>query len=286
MDIGIGVPSTIPGHTGEQTIAWARRAEESGFASVGVLDRLVYDNSDPLLTLAAAAAVTDRVRLVTTVLVAPYRASGALLAKQAMTLDQLSGGRLTLGLAVGGRRDDFDVAGTPFEGRGARLDAMVEEMLGVWSGELDGASRPIGPALHRDRIPLLFGGRADEALKRMALKGDGWVGASPHAELFGPMADRARAAWTEHGRPGAPHLTTIGYFALGADGARIAEKYLTDYYAFLGAQANFITSGALTSASAVKGAVAGLAETGCDELILHPCSPEVEQVDMLAEALA
>src|SRR5437870_4313125 len=101
MDIGIGLPAAVPGVDGRTLIEWARRAEEFPFSALGTLDRLVYSNWDPLVSLAAAAAVTERVRLVVAVLLAPLRVNAALLAKQALTLDSLAGGRLVLGMGVG-----------------------------------------------------------------------------------------------------------------------------------------------------------------------------------------
>jgi alkanesulfonate monooxygenase SsuD/methylene tetrahydromethanopterin reductase-like flavin-dependent oxidoreductase (luciferase family) len=134
MDIAIGLPATIPWTNGPLILEWAKRADTSPFSSLGILDRLVYPNYEPLITLAAAAAVTERVRLMTTVLIAPLRRAGVL-AKQAATIDALSGGRLTLGLGVGAREDDFQFAPTSFHDRGRRFEEQLELMKRVWSGQ-------------------------------------------------------------------------------------------------------------------------------------------------------
>src|SRR5437764_9490948 len=127
MDVGIGLPATIPGVQRDQLLEWARRAEARGFSSLGTIDRIVYANYEPLIALAAAAAVTERIRLATTILIAPYRANAALLAKQASSVDALSGGRLVLGVAVGGREDDYEVSGVDFHTRGRRFEEMLQE---------------------------------------------------------------------------------------------------------------------------------------------------------------
>src|SRR4029453_6259018 len=92
VDVGIGLPTTIPDTEGRTLVEWARRAEEAGFSTLGTIGRLVYPNSDALIALAAAAAVTERIRLTTSILIAPLHANTALLAKQAASLDRLSGG--------------------------------------------------------------------------------------------------------------------------------------------------------------------------------------------------
>ena len=136
MEIGIGLPNTVPGTTGEQLTEWARRADDAGFSTLGTIDRIAYPNLEPLIALAAAAAVTDRIRLATTILIAPYRGSTrAVLAKQAASVHKISGGRMVLGIAVGGREDDYEVAGVDFGSRGGEnFERMLVDIRRTWSG--------------------------------------------------------------------------------------------------------------------------------------------------------
>ncbi len=130
MKIGIGLPATIPGTEGKNILDWAKKADSGPFSTLGILDRLVFPNYEALITLAAVAGVTQRVRLMTTVLLAPLR-NTALLAKQAASLDALSGGRLTLGLGIGGREDDYLAASVSFKTRGKRFEEKSGS-LGRW----------------------------------------------------------------------------------------------------------------------------------------------------------
>src|ERR687887_1705570 len=131
MKIGIGLPNTVPGAPGTLLVDWARRAEERGFVGLSTLDRVVYPSYDSLTTLAAAAGATTRIGLFTDILLAPVYPA-VLLAKATASLDQLSGGRLTLGLAPGGRPDDYAAAGRDFGGRGRDFDAQLEVLHRAW----------------------------------------------------------------------------------------------------------------------------------------------------------
>jgi alkanesulfonate monooxygenase SsuD/methylene tetrahydromethanopterin reductase-like flavin-dependent oxidoreductase (luciferase family) len=286
VDVGIGLPSTIPGVERDQLLEWARRADARGFSCLGTIDRLVYDNFEPLVALAAAAAVTERIRLATTILIAPFRANSALLAKQAASVDRLSNGRLVLGVAVGGREDDFDASGVDFGTRGRRFDAMLEQWQAVWAGESFGTAGAIGPRPPRGRPALMIGGRADVAFARAARYGDGWVMGGGTPEQFGEGAAKLREAWQAAGREGAPRTLALAYFALGDRAEEAANAYLRDYYAFIGEHAAALADHAAKDADAVRAGIEGFAAAGCDELVLFPCDPDPAQVDLLADAIA
>ena len=109
MDIGIGLPNAVSNTTRQQLLDWARAAESAGFSSLGTIDRIVYPNYEPLIALSAAAAVTERIRLATTVMLGPLRMNAALVAKQVLSLDAVAGGgRTVLGIGLGGREDDYE----------------------------------------------------------------------------------------------------------------------------------------------------------------------------------
>jgi alkanesulfonate monooxygenase SsuD/methylene tetrahydromethanopterin reductase-like flavin-dependent oxidoreductase (luciferase family) len=274
MNVGVGLPTTTPGATGELLLEWARRADDGPFSSVAVLDRLVYDSFEPFAVLSAAAAATGRVRLATMIAIGPLR-STALLAKQAASVHGLSGGRLTLGLAVGARVEDYEAAGVEHRGRGRKLG----EQLAYIRGAVDGDR--VGPA--REGIELLAGGLSGPAFARMARYTDGYAHNGGPPRAFAGAAARAEAAWRGFGRAGRPRLWGQGYFTL-CDPER-GEAYLRDYYAFTGGFVERIVAGQLTSVRAIKDFVRGYAEAGCDELVLFSTTPGVEELDRLAEAV-
>jgi alkanesulfonate monooxygenase SsuD/methylene tetrahydromethanopterin reductase-like flavin-dependent oxidoreductase (luciferase family) len=284
MDIGIGLPATIPGVDGRSLVDWAQRAERHGFASLGTIDRIVYPNYEPLIALAAAAAVTQRIRLATAILIAPLRSNAALLAKQAASVQALSGGRLVLGVAPGGRADDFDVSGVDMGSRGREFDRQLDELTRVWAGEEKGFAGPVGPNV--DPPELLIGGSVDAAFRRAAQHGDGWIMGGGSPDDFRAALTKLSDAWASAGREGVPRKAALGYFSLGAEARRNADDYLNDYYGWLGDPiAGYIAGSALVTDEAVVERVADFEDAGCDELILFPCSSDPEQVDLLARAV-
>jgi alkanesulfonate monooxygenase SsuD/methylene tetrahydromethanopterin reductase-like flavin-dependent oxidoreductase (luciferase family) len=286
MEIGIGLPSAVPTVDRDSLLEWARRANAADFSSLAVIDRVVYPSYDPLIALAAAAAVTDRIGLVTSIVIAPLR-STAILAKQLASIDHFSGGRLSVGVGLGGREDDYTVSGLSTSGRGRRLDEQLDELRRIWNGDVRGSSgRPIGPAPTRaGGPPLLVGGFGDAAIARVARSADGWISGGLPPDAFAATASKVREAWSEAGRLGEPRVLANAYFALGAGARETAAAYIADYYAWLGDGAvQGITAGVATDEASVRGTIDAFREAGCDELLFFPCATDPEQVTLLEQA--
>jgi alkanesulfonate monooxygenase SsuD/methylene tetrahydromethanopterin reductase-like flavin-dependent oxidoreductase (luciferase family) len=282
MDVGIGLPNTVPGVDKPGIVDFARAAEDAGFVSLGTIDRTAYGNYESLIALAAAAAVTERIRLVTDILIAPLRSNTALFAKQAATIDHLSGGRLVLGLAPGGRPDDYELGGVDFSRRGRLFDRQLEDLAGFWRG--DGG---VGPApANGERPGLLIGGTSDAAYRRAAQHADGWTSGGGGAERFGQGLERVRAAWRAAGREDEPRTMALFYFSLGDRAADQARETLGSYYAFAGEYADLIVQSAATDEETVREYIDAYERAGCDEVICFPASADPAQVELLARAIA
>lgn len=284
MQIGIGLPSHIAHAPGPLTVQWARRAEQRGFAAVATIDRLVYESLDSVVALSVAAGATVEIGLVTNVLLAPLY-SPALLAKQLASVADIAGNRLTLGLGVGNRTDDYAAVGVDFGRRGRVLDQAVGLLRDAWratpvTGDKALCPRPV-------RIPILFGGRSEATLRRVATVGDGWAaGALRDYDNQASFADRARAAWREAGRSGQPRLHASVNFAFGAeDTVRLGREHLHRYYGFKPDYAALNVADMLTTPRDAAATVRAYRDLGFDGLIFHPCVAVLDQVDRLADAV-
>ncbi|MET8769220.1 LLM class flavin-dependent oxidoreductase [Streptomyces sp. NPDC004658] len=281
MNVGIGLPIGDP----SLLPTWARRADAGPFSSIGLLDRLVYDNPEPLTALAILAGATSRIRVQTEVLLAPTRDT-VLLAKQAATIDRMTGGRLVLGLGVGTRADDYGAVGADMRVRGRRLDEQLAVMRKLWSGaELGDGIGPVGPRPARQGGPeVLLGGFRPTALQRVARWADGYLAAAP-VPMVADLFDIVRRAWRAYGREGRPRLVAQVSVALGPESViDEARAAMLGYYDFTG-MADRMAAGLLTTSAAVRATIAALADLGADEVMLYCYGPDPDQVDRLADVV-
>ena len=287
MKIGFGLPNPVPGIPGPTLLHLAQRADERGFSGLATIDRLAFPSFDSLTTLAAAAGATSRIELITNILLAPLYPAASL-AKAAASIDQLSGGRFTLGVAPGSRSDDFELAGRPFDRRGRDFDAQLESLHQAWRGELlgdDKSGQPICPTPVRTQVPVLIGGTSDAALRRVIQWGAGWTAGGGGPRMAGEFAARVRTAWAEAGRDGEPRVAALTYFSLGDEVAEDSRGYLRGYYAFTGQWAERIAESALRTPGAIRSAVTAFIDAGCTELYLVSTTSAPDQADRLADVV-
>ncbi|GAA0225248.1 LLM class flavin-dependent oxidoreductase [Cryptosporangium japonicum] len=270
MDIGLGLPISNPARLTE----WATRAESAGFHTLALLDRLAYDNPEPLVALSVLAGATTRIRLQTEVLLGPLR-STALLAKQVATLQRMSGGRFVLGIGVGGREDDHAAAGTPLGRRGALLDAQLTDLRAIWRGKPYRGAH-VGPRITAP--PVLIGAFAPAALRRVAVHGDGFLCAAPLRWAGGPV-ETVREQWASAGREGRPRLVCQINVA-AAPSVEHARRAIADYYAFTGRDD---WGAPLSDPAEIADTVAAYREFGADELVLYCYGEDPAQIDALAD---
>jgi len=282
MEIGIGLPSTLP-VDGPAVSGWARRAEERGFASLATIDRIVYPSYDSLTALAAAAGATTRIGLFPDILLAPLHRP-VWLAKATASLAALSGGRLTLGVGVGGRPDDFAAMERPFHERGRLMDQTLDLLRRSWAGEpVAGGELPVGPAVPGGRVPIMIGGTVSAAMRRIVEHGDGWTAGGATPEMVEPFVRTVRDAWRAGGREGEPRIAALVYFGLGDD--EVSRASLRHYYAFLGEWAERIADSAVRTPQAARDTVRAFESVGVTELVFDPTVPDLAEVDRLADAV-
>lgn len=288
MRLGVGLPTRDRALPPAGVVDWARRADEGPFSSIAVLDRVVFPLLEPLVVLASLAPVTHRIRLMTSAVIGPTRET-TLLARQAATIDALSGGRLELGLGVGVREDDYLATGTAFHARGRRFDAQLEVLRRCWRGEpLDPPSvGAVGPRPARPDGPsLLIGGYVPAVERRIAAYGDGYM--APGGATLTQIAARwegIQRAWQAAGRTGRPRLVGSTYVALGPDAETQAADYIRSAYAFDPDLAERRLRGIPRTPGDVRDAIERHRDLGMDELVLRPCAPDPTLLDRLADLI-
>lgn len=272
---------------------WAQTVDGGPFSSLCWGERIAFDNPEALTLLGALAAWTDRVPLITTVVV-PQLHDPVLLAKSLATGDMLTGGRLTVGIGVGGREEDYRAVGAdPSTQTMREMADRVAIMRRVWAGEkLTDSVLPVGPRPVQEGGPrLLVGTIGPKTLRHAAGWADGLAGitldldTAKQNELF----DVGRAAWAQAGKP-APHLATSFWFAIGEPESARAQvhRHLRHYMNWIPAE--FVD--AMAPGTGWAGTEDQLAETlrrfadiGTDEIHLIPTSSDLDQLRRVADVV-
>lgn len=285
MDIGVSLPTMAAGYTRDTTLQWCAGIDAGPYSSISAGERITFRNQEMNVVNAAAAALTQRVRVFVNLVVLPMHPV-ALIAKQIATLDVLSGGRVTLGVGVGGRGHDYRALGADTTARHQRLDDAVAELRRVWAGEppFDSAD-PIGPdCLQSGGPPILAGAMGPKALARAARWADGVSGfalSASAAEMAGAV-DAARRAWHDAGRDEAPRVVSGCFYAIGVPEPRqVLQRFTYDYLEIFGADmAEAMAAEApVWSPDRLRRVIDDAAEAGVDELILVPATTDIACLD-------
>lgn len=291
MNLSMTLPTMLP-HGRDEVLGWCREVDEGPWASLAVPERITYTSHSWVVQLAAAAALTERVRLWTTIVVLPAH-DAVETAKHLASVDRLSDGRLTVGVGVGGREHDYRAIGGDHRRRWARMDEQVATMRSIWAQEppFEGAD-PVGPPPVQDGgPPLVAGVMGPKALARAAR----WaVGVDDGSTVFGVDSDavgtafgRIRAAWTDAGRSDPPHISASLWYALGDGAEERLAGYCFDYMRIFDEGLARSMADAMTchTPEALRAAVDTCAQMGCDELFLVPTTTDVTELDRTRDAL-
>jgi alkanesulfonate monooxygenase SsuD/methylene tetrahydromethanopterin reductase-like flavin-dependent oxidoreductase (luciferase family) len=291
MDIAMTMP-TMVAHNRTDTLSWCRAIDEGPWSSLAVPERVTYPSHSWVVELSAAAALTERVRLWTTIIVLPAH-DAVDVAKQLSSVDQLSNGRLTVGIGVGGREHDYKAISGSFERRWSRMDEQVETMRRIWNGEppFEGAD-PVGPPpVQAGGPPFIAGAMGPKAIARAAK----WAnGVDDGSTVFGidPAAtdvafSRIRDIWAAEGRSDAPHISASLWYALGDGAQERLYDYGYSYMKIFGEEVGTMMASMLATSTpeSLRNAITTLESLGCDELFLVPTTADVNELDRTRDAL-
>jgi alkanesulfonate monooxygenase SsuD/methylene tetrahydromethanopterin reductase-like flavin-dependent oxidoreductase (luciferase family) len=292
MKVGLHLPVMVPGLDRDRILEWSRRIDAGPFSTLAVGERINFANPEAMVTLSAAAAVTERVALAFGVIVLPMH-QPVLLAKQLATLDVLSAGRLSVGVGVGGRKEDYDAVGALYDRRLlSRMEDAVATMRRAWKGEIMGPDilAPVGPAPLQPGGPeIMLGALFPQSIRRGARYADG-ISAFSFGPTFEDVAEKfelARAAWTAAKRDNPPRLVTGFWFALGSDGSAQMETYLDRYLRFMGETAgrDLLPHCRAVTPAGLREALEICADAGAEEVVLSPTSIDPGEIDRLADLI-
>ncbi|WP_380879073.1 hypothetical protein ACFB49_20190 [Sphingomonas sp. DBB INV C78] len=290
MKIGVCMPYMARDYDRDRILGWARQIDEGPFDSLSCGERITGYSYEMHSILCAAAAVTERVRIMPSLYVLPMR-SAVMTAKEVATLDAISGGRVGITVGVGGREKDYQAVGAPFSHRHQRLDDQVAEMKRVWRGEIlhegmdeIGPNPPQGP-----NIPIYAGAMGPKAIARASAWADGVYGTSMLGDRAGHQAiyDMAKAAWKERGRADKPYLIGSFWCSLSPDAEQDLRTYIYDYMKYIGEDVGRGMAAAATrfTPQAIREAIENVRAAGADELLICPATAHYDEVERLAELI-
>jgi probable F420-dependent oxidoreductase len=291
--IGLAWVTPAPLTRPENVINFAKKCEAMGCHSVWTIDRVAYDNLEPLTQLAAAAGATHKIRLGSSVLLGNLRHPSHL-AKIVATLDFISNGRVILGLGFGSRENDYKAVEIPFEHRGSRAVEQVQLMKRLWTEDnvthkgkfFNVENLTVGPRpVQKPHPPIWTGGSAETALKRAGTWADGFICGSSAIPDF-PATWEKVAAYAKAAGRDSHKITKAGltFMAIDDDQAKAVktvEDYVMRYYGRL--RADVADTSLVGSPAAIVERMQTFLSKGLDTLIIGLADPDPRQLDLFGE---
>jgi probable F420-dependent oxidoreductase len=291
--IGLAWVNPAPLTKPENVVNFAKKCEAMGCHSMWTIDRIAYDNLEPLTVLAAAAGATQKIRLGTSVLLGNLRhASHA--AKIVSTLDFISNGRVTLGLGFGSRENDYRAVEIPFEHRGSRAVEQVQLMKRLWTEDnvtfkgkfYNVENLSVGPKpIQKPHPPIWTGGSAEVALKRAGSWADGFIcGSSAIPEFpstWEKIASYAKAAGRDPNKISKAGLTFMAIDEDQSKAVKTVEDYVMRYYGRL--RADVANTSLVGAPAAIAERIGAFLSRGLDTLIIGVADPDPRQLDLFGE---
>lgn len=293
MKIGTTVPLMEPDWDRKQFKQWVETIDRGPWNSLSIGERINFHNPEFMTSLSACAAWSDRVELIPTISVATMH-NPVLLAKQFATIDLISEGRLTVGVGVGGRKEDYDAVGADWgKRRLANLESCCDTMRQVWRGEkvVESAKRIVEPLPSQPGGPkILSGSIGPKSIHAAGRFSDGLSGFSFTASLdeIKHSFEKMRSAWADAGRDGSPRLVASFWYGLEAKGKKQMIEHLTRYLNFMPDDVVAMMlpeSGFNGSVADLKDFIAEIKALGADDIILVPTSKDLSDVALLAGEL-
>ena len=294
-NIGVLIQNSYPGSipAPQEFTAFFQAAEAMGFHSLWVTERFIHqvNTLHSFTTLAWAAAVTERIKLGTAVVLATFR-HPLLLAKTVANLDYLSGGRVILGLSLGGRPNEFEALGIPIRQRPRRFEETVTLLRQLWSQPsvsfhgrhftLEGVTMAPRPAPGRS-IPILLGGSAEPVLRRVAATADGWMaGTSGTIEQLRQRIESVLELTREAGRdPDSLDISKLMYIAIDNSPEKARERLAASMHAYYGPQYDVDGNCAFGPPEACARGIQAFLDAGVKTPILGLTWPDVQELERL-----
>ena len=291
MKVGVCLPYMERELDRDTMLYWMRAIDNGPFESLTCGERITSYTVEMRTILGAAAAVTERVRIVPSLYVLPMH-NAVWAAKEIATLDVMSNGRVTLCVGVGGRPMDYEAVGAPFEKRHARMDEQIAAMKKIWQGvpPLEGGD-PVGPTpVQTGGPPILAGTMGPKATRRAAEWADGlymWSGNGQKQDIAN-MIKQADGCWEDAGRDTKPTRITGFWASLADNAAERLPAYVYDYIKVLSPEFAAAMSKGMDRCTPdrINASLDAMEELGCEETYLVPATCDLADIDRLSELVA